>query len=455
MEVDDRKNPSKQSMSPSKNALRTKWRTYCHGSGQDLMTGFKEEESLLLYNQSTGKENRICKVCNKGFSSGRALGGHMRVHTQHQQQQQQQPQLHEEQDHDLASTDILPIPNTNNSPMIRKLKLMHKRASRTDNATAAAAAPGGGSLKVKANVDPWRTSTTTTKTNSYSTNPSCSLCGKKFPSMKSLFGHMRCHPEREWRGIQPPPPPPPPPRPSSLPPAATPKNTSVPSTSTLSDKDSCGSHAHQQQHRVKTEIEMDDHDQLDSSLSTTARSVLSPAESLPSWSLTGKRGRKGIAMAIAAVPPPRAPSSEEPIPESDAAYHLLMLAHCYPPGQSFTSQSPSGGDGRNREYLPLPKKLKIDVANSSTSPSSRRDEEYFEITGIVHDDSINNKFNLKTDKGNSAFLALKLDTAQPVVERMNVQCTSSTFIRENYAGVSELAQGSMRQSRRGRRRRMN
>ena len=39
----------------------------------------------------------------------------------------------------------------------------------------------------------------------------CPVCSRSFPSKKAMHGHMRCHPERGWRGIKQNPPPPPPP----------------------------------------------------------------------------------------------------------------------------------------------------------------------------------------------------------------------------------------------------
>ncbi|KAK9282570.1 hypothetical protein L1049_005491 [Liquidambar formosana] len=90
----------------------------------------------------------VCKVCNKGFSSGKGLGGHMRIQLQ-------------------PNKEGAALLNRTQYPVLKK----HVHVADDD-------------LNSK--------------------KPTSSLCGKDFPSMKSLFGHMRCHPEREWRGIQPP-----------------------------------------------------------------------------------------------------------------------------------------------------------------------------------------------------------------------------------------------------------
>ncbi|KAL0407053.1 UNVERIFIED_CONTAM: Zinc finger protein ZAT2 [Sesamum latifolium] len=88
---------------------------------------------------------------------------------------------------------------------------------------------------------------------------SCMICGREFPSMKSLFGHMRCHPDRDWRGIRPP---------------STAKNSSDRSSS-LSDADQ---------------------DQVEVVVSTSQGNdqVVDLVESLKGWPVTARRGRKAL-----------------------------------------------------------------------------------------------------------------------------------------------------------------
>ncbi|PHT44057.1 hypothetical protein CQW23_18082 [Capsicum baccatum] len=105
-----------------------------------------EYDDVMKHGVKEDNKRRICHVCSKGFGSGKALGGHMRIHVQ-------------------AS---------------KKLLLSGRKGNKSKPV-----------LQTDEQVDDQLL-------------PTCSICGKNFPSMKSLFGHMRCHPERAWRGIQPP-----------------------------------------------------------------------------------------------------------------------------------------------------------------------------------------------------------------------------------------------------------
>lgn len=212
----------RQDLVPSeKGAVKEKPPPPCGGPLMKL----KCQSSGELSAEDIVREPRICSVCNREFSSGKALGGHMRVHIQASKREDE---------------------------LLHKLKTA-KLKKQSANASGAATN----------NAD----------------DTTCSLCGKNFPSMKSLFGHMRCHPERHWRGIQPP---------------QTTKNSS---SSTLSE--------------LLPRL-VDDH--FDSA-TTVTRCVTDLQQSLSGsgWSVTDKRGRKSF------LP------NDDTDADADAVYNLLML----------------------------------------------------------------------------------------------------------------------------------
>ncbi|KAL2535956.1 uncharacterized protein Fot_17347 [Forsythia ovata] len=96
----------------------------------------------------TQVKSHYCVVCKKRFSSGKALGGHM-------------SSAHVQANRDFS---------------LKKLKYKMKRQQKK-----LLGFPSG-----------------------YGGINTCKICGKEFPTIKSLFGHMRCHPDRDWRGMEPP-----------------------------------------------------------------------------------------------------------------------------------------------------------------------------------------------------------------------------------------------------------
>ncbi|CAI9099307.1 OLC1v1036102C1 [Oldenlandia corymbosa var. corymbosa] len=97
----------------------------------------------------------FCKECNKGFSCGKALGGHMSsAHVQ--------AKAH-----------------------LRKLKIRQsEKFIKGYDGLLGSAFHGDQEEEEERYV--------------------CKLCGKEFPGSRSLYGHMRCHPDRNWRGMEPP-----------------------------------------------------------------------------------------------------------------------------------------------------------------------------------------------------------------------------------------------------------
>ncbi|KAF5461258.1 hypothetical protein F2P56_021070 [Juglans regia] len=276
----------------------------------------------------------ICNICDKGFGSGKALGGHMRMHVQ------------------ARNKELLE--NIQN-PKFKK----HPTAA-DDLSTARRA-------KTNASV-------------SFIGEPTCYVCGKKFPTTKALFGHMRSHPGRPWRGVVPPPPD---------------KTKASSSSSTLSD-DKIGS--------------------ASASITSTDAIVVNLSGSLSAWKVTGKRGRKSITASTRCYGTSGLSQGlEEGMQE--AIYDLMMLANSNPnkrliddsdPQVAFDNMDPPTNarnlTWRNEKLSShdehVPKKINDDKVNEKatleTAPSnahwklSREDgdwrpRDYFYRNGAAHE----------------------------------------------------------------------
>ncbi|KAK4278784.1 hypothetical protein QN277_016583 [Acacia crassicarpa] len=120
---------------------------------------------------ASGSSVRVCDFCGKQFNSGKALGGHRRYHIQAQKKLEAQNLAQQKQEKvnytlkNKAKDLVIPDYDDNNNLIKSRIVNFNSSSSRSFR---------------------------------------CCVCDKDFPSEKSLYGHMRSHPEREWRGMNPP-----------------------------------------------------------------------------------------------------------------------------------------------------------------------------------------------------------------------------------------------------------
>ncbi|CAH2060732.1 unnamed protein product [Thlaspi arvense] len=111
------------------------------------------------------ERKHFCVICNKQFSSGKAYGGHVRIHSTEYNNKGKKKK------------------------MKMKMKMKKKRKIGLEKKEKEKEKEKEVDL-IRADVEG---------------KIKCCLCRKEFQTMHSLFGHMRRHPDRSWKGIRPPP----------------------------------------------------------------------------------------------------------------------------------------------------------------------------------------------------------------------------------------------------------
>ncbi|XP_010259244.1 PREDICTED: uncharacterized protein LOC104598750 [Nelumbo nucifera] len=116
------------------------------------------------------EQKHLCKFCKKTFPCGRSLGGHMRSH--------------------------MTMNSVETDEKLTRKKVSSVNGERNSNNYMCSEAGGHVGYGLRENPKKtWRLSGS--KDGALREGKACKECGKGFQSWKALFGHMRCHSERE------------------------------------------------------------------------------------------------------------------------------------------------------------------------------------------------------------------------------------------------------------------
>ena len=127
----------------------------------------------------------VCKYCSKRFPCGKSLGGHIRTHMM---SDHSAPQANEERTKNAASA-MLKF----DAGRKRKRDLLGSEAA----SDGVGVGVGGNNLIYGLREKPKKTMRFVHSNATLQLDKFCKECGKGFPSLKALCGHMACHSEKE------------------------------------------------------------------------------------------------------------------------------------------------------------------------------------------------------------------------------------------------------------------